>query len=330
MTDLASQNQKIIQVAKDVLREEAESISALASRLDDHFCKAVQAILSCSGKIVVTGIGKSGHIARKISSTLASTGTVSLFLHPAESAHGDLGVVAKNDLIIAISYGGEATELNSIIHYAHRNDIKIIALTGKIDSTLGKAANLILNISVAKEAGPLSLAPTSSSTATLAMGDALAMAVLDQRGFDVHNFAEFHPLGSLGMRLKKIKDIMKKDDAIPFLLRHATMKEVLTKMTSYSVRGAAGIVDENKNLIGIITDGDIRRFLEKNDRPFEATAKDIMTKNPKTIDANEYVEKALPLMEKNKIQVLIVQDSKSETPLRPVGMVVYQELLSGK
>lgn len=325
-----AQNQKIISVAKEVFQIEAECILDLINRLDDQFCKAVDLILNCQGKVVVTGIGKSGHVARKISSTLASTGTVSLFLHPAESSHGDLGVVAKKDLIIAISYGGEATELHSIIHYAHRNDIKIIALTGKPDSTLGKSGNVILNISVPKEAGPLNLAPTSSSTTTLAMGDALAMAVLDQRGFDQHNFAEFHPSGSLGMRLKKIKEIMKTEEAIPFLPPTASMKEVLTKMTSYSVRGAAGIVDQNKNLMGIITDGDIRRFLEKNDRPFEATAENIMTKNPKTIDAHEHVEKALSLMEKYKIQVLIVQDSKSATPLRPVGMVAYQDLLTGK
>lgn len=325
-----SQNQKIIQVAKEVLQVEAQCILDLIHRLDENFCKAVQLVLNCQGKVVVTGIGKSGHIARKIASTLSSTGTASLFLHPAESSHGDLGVISKNDLIIAMSYGGEATELHSIIHYAHRNDIKVIAFTGKPESTLGKLASLILNISVPKEAGPLNLAPTSSSTATLAMGDALAMAVLDQRGFDVNNFAEFHPSGSLGMRLRKIKDIMKGEDALPFLLPTTTMKEILTKMTSYSVRGAAGIVDKNKNLLGIITDGDIRRFLEKNDHPFQAIAENIMTKHPKTIDAHEPVEKALHLMEKNKIQVLIVQDSKSDTPLKPVGMVAYQDLLSRK
>lgn len=325
-----TQNQKIIQVAKEVLQIESESVLALVQRLDDNFCKAVKMILDCQGKIVVTGIGKSGHVGRKISSTLSSTGTPSVFLHPAESSHGDLGVISKNDLIVAISYGGEAAELNSIIHFANRYDIKMIGLTGKPESTLGKSASLVLNISVSKEAGPLSLAPTSSSTTTLAMGDALAMAVLDQRGFDANNFAEFHPSGSLGMRLRKIKDIMKGEDAIPFLQPQTSMKEILTKMTSFSVRGAAGVVDQNKNLVGIITDGDIRRFLEKNDKPFEATAENIMTKNPKTIDAHEPVEKALHVMEKNKIQVLIVQDSKSANPFRPVGMIAYQDLLSAK
>ena len=287
---------KIIQVAKDVLQIESDSILNMVEQLNENFCQAVQMLLDCQGKVVVTGIGKSGHIARKISSTLSSTGTASFYLHPAESSHGDLGVVSSKDLIIAISYGGEAAELNAIINYSHRNDIKMIALTGKLDSTLGKAATIILNTAVKKEACPLSLAPTSSSTATLAMGDALAMAVLDQKGFTANDFAEYHPSGTLGLRLRKIKDVMKKEDAIPFIYPHTSMKEILTKMTSHSVRGAAAVIDANKNLIGIITDGDIRRFLDKNDQPFASKAEDIMSKNPKTIDAHELVEKALRLM----------------------------------
>lgn len=323
-------HKKIIQVAKDVLQIEADSILNLNEQLNENFCRAVEMVLECQGKVVVTGIGKSGHIARKISSTMSSTGTASFYLHPAESSHGDLGVVSKKDLVIAISYGGEAAELNAILNYTTRNDIKLIALTGKPESTLGKAATIVLNIFVKKEACPLSLAPTSSSTATLAMGDALAMAVLDQKGFTANDFAAFHPSGTLGLRLRKIKDIMKKDDAIPFIYPHTSMKEILTKMTSYSVRGAAGVIDANKDLIGIITDGDIRRFLEKNDQPFKSVAEDIMTKNPKTIDANEAVEKALSMMEKNKIQVLIVLDNQSSTPKKPVGMIAYQDLLSTK
>ncbi len=321
---------KVIQVAREVLQIEADSVLNLTEQLNENFCRAVEMILECQGKVVVTGIGKSGHIARKISSTMSSTGTASFYLHPAESSHGDLGVVSKKDLVIAISYGGEAAELNAILNYANRNDIKLIALTGRPESTLGKAATIVLNVFVKKEACPLSLAPTSSSTATLAMGDSLAMAVLDQKGFTANNFAEFHPSGTLGLRLRKIKDIMKKDDAIPFIFPDTSMKEILTKMTSYSVRGAAGVIDSNKDLIGIITDGDIRRFLEKNDQPFKSFAKDIMTKNPKSIDANEPVEKALSMMEKNKIQVLIVLDNESTTPKKPVGMIAYQDLLSTK
>lgn len=323
-------DKKIIEVATEVLKIEAESILNLTTRLDKKFCDAVSTILNCQGKVVVTGIGKSGHIARKIASTLSSTGTPSLFLHPAESGHGDLGVVSRQDVVIAISYGGEAMELLPIIHYCLRYGIPLIAMTGKLESTLGQAAQLVLDISVKKEAGPLSLAPTSSSSATLAMGDALAMAVLDQRGFNKENFAEFHPAGSLGARLQKIKDIMRTGDALPFLKPQTSMKDILTKMTHQSVRGAAGIVDENNNLIGIITDGDIRRFLEKNEKPFEATADKVMTKNPKVVDASEAVEKALNIMEKNKIQVLIVLDEKSSTPLKPVGMLVYQDLMSTK
>lgn len=325
-----SMNKKIIEIASDVLKIESESVINLTKRLDQKFCDAVISILECKGKVVVTGIGKSGHIGRKIASTLTSTGTPALFLHPAESGHGDLGVVTNQDLVIAISYGGEASELASIINYTLRHGIKLIAMTGKPESTLGKAAGMVLDISVEKEAGPLSLAPTSSSTATLAMGDALAMAVLDQRGFNKENFAEFHPAGSLGTRLQKIKDIMRQGEALPFLKSKASMKEILTKMTHQSVRGAAGVIDEEENLIGIITDGDIRRFLEKNEKPFEATADLVMTKKPKVVDAHEAVEKALHIMEKNKIQVLIVLDSKSEFPLKPAGMIVYQDLISAK
>lgn len=320
---------KVIQVGLDVLKIEAESILGLNSQINANFCKAVELILACKGKVVVTGIGKSGHVARKISSTLSSTGTSSIFMHPAESNHGDLGMMAKNDLIIAISYGGEASELVSALNFAKQNEIPIIAVTGKVESTLAKFATVILNVIVEKEACPLNLAPTSSSTAALAMGDALAMAVLDQKGFTSNDFARFHPAGTLGLRLRRIKDVMKKDDAIPFLSPNTSMKEILTKMTSYSVRGAAGIVDAQKNLVGIITDGDIRRFLEKNDCPFEATAENIMTKNPKTIDAHELVENASSVMEKFKIQVLIVLDSQSPTPMKPVGMMAYQDLQSG-
>jgi arabinose-5-phosphate isomerase len=321
---------KVFEIAKNVLRIEAESVLALSDRIDDSFVTAVEMMLACKGKVVVTGIGKSGQIARKLSSTLSSTGTPALYLHPAESSHGDLGVLTEQDIVIAISYGGEAVELNSILNFISRRGIALIAMTGKSQSTLAKAANVVLNIAVEKEACPLNLAPTSSSTATLAMGDALAMAVLDQKNFKTENFAEFHPAGSLGAKLLKVKDLMKTGAALPFIEKTTSMKDILTKMTHQSVRGAAGVLDSDKNLIGIITDGDIRRFLEKNQTPFSAVAENIMSVLPKTIDANELAEKALFLMEQFQIQMLIVLDQNSTTPKSPVGMLIYQDLLSSK
>lgn len=320
----------IIQQAQQVLKIEAESILGLIPRVDQNFEKAVQLILQCQSKLIITGIGKSGQIARKMASTFSSTGTPALYLHPAESSHGDLGVISERDLLIALSYGGETAELNAILNYVHRRNIKLIALTSKPESSLAQAASVVLNVSVEKEACPLNLAPTSSSTAMLAFGDALAMVVLEQRGFKAENFAEYHPAGSLGAKLLKVKDLMKTGEALPFIEKTTSMKDILTKMTHQSVRGAAGVLDADKNLVGIVTDGDIRRFLEKNQNPFQAVAQDLMSLSPKTIDAHEFAEKALFLMEQFRIQVLIVLDQKSASPLKPVGMLIYQDLLAAK
>ena len=319
-----------LEVAKNTLRIEAESILNLIPRLGSEFEKAVDLILNCQGKVVFTGIGKSGHISRKLTSTFSSTGTPSLYLHPAESSHGDLGVITKSDLVIAISYGGEAAELNSILNFVSRHGVNIIGITGKKQSTLAQAATVVLDVSVEKEACPLNLAPTSSSTATLAMGDALAMAALEKRGFKAENFAELHPGGSLGAKLLRVKDLMQKGDALPFVKAETTTKELLTKMTHQSVRGAAGVVDDLGQLVGVVTDGDIRRFLERHQDPFSKVAKDLMSHSPRTIDANEFVEKALFMMEQFRIQMLIVLDRSSDKPLRPVGMLIYSDLLTPK
>lgn len=321
---------KILQTAQDVLKIESDSILKLIPRLNSDFEKAVEAIVSCKGKIILSGIGKSGQVARKISSTLSSTGTPAIFLHPAESSHGDLGVIGKNDLVIALSYGGETSELNPLLKFVSRNGNFLIALTGKLNSSLAQAASIVLDVSVEKEACPLNLAPTSSSTATLAMGDALAMAVLNERGFKAENFAELHPSGSLGAKLMRVKDIMQVGSALPFIKKETTMKELLTAMTHQSVRGAAGVLDEKGQLIGVITDGDIRRFLEKNQDPFSKVADDIMSRSPKTIDAEELAEKALFFMEQFKTQMLIVLDKNSSNPMKPVGMIIYQDLLGAK
>lgn len=321
---------KVLEIAAETLRIEADSISKLIPRLDNKFEQAVEKILACEGKVILTGIGKSGQIGRKLASTLSSTGTPSVFLHPAESSHGDLGVISKNDLVIALSYGGEAAELHAILNHISRNGIFLISLTGKPNSTLATASNIALDVSVEREACPLNLAPTSSSTATLAMGDALAMAVLDARGFKTDDFAQLHPSGSLGARLLKVRDLMHADKALPFVRRNSSMKELLTAMTHQSVKGAAGVLDEQDQLIGVITDGDIRRFLEKNQDPFSKTAADLMSLSPKTIDAGELAERALFLMQQFRTQMLIVLDKKAEKPLKPVGMIIYQDLLSAK
>jgi arabinose-5-phosphate isomerase len=320
----------VIKTAQQTLKIEAESILNLIPRINEKFEKAVQMILACQGKIILTGIGKSGQIARKLASTFSSTGTPALYLHPAESSHGDLGVMTKNDLVIALSYGGEAAELNAILNFISRQGIHLIALTGKAQSTLANAADIVLDVSVEKEACPLNLAPTSSSTATLAMGDALAMAVLYKRGFKSENYAELHPGGSLGAKLMRVKDVMQTGSALPFVKRTTTIKEVVTTMTHQSVRGAAVVLDNDGKLIGVITDGDIRRLLEKDQNPFTKIANDVMSNSPRTIDAGELAEKALFLMEQFRIQMLIVLDQNSETPMKPVGMLIYQDLLSVK
>lgn len=321
---------KVLSRATETLKIEADAILQLIPRLNENFEKAVEAIIKCEGKIILTGIGKSGQIARKIASTFSSTGTPAVYLHPAESSHGDLGVISRTDLVIALSYGGETSELNPVLNYISRNGTFLIALTGKAKSTLAQAANLFLDVSVEKEACPLNLAPTSSSTATLAMGDALAMSVLEVRGFKTENFAELHPSGSLGAKLMRVREIMQTGAALPFVKKETSMKALLTAMTHQSVRGAAGVLDAEQRLIGVITDGDIRRFLEKNQDPFSKTAADIMSNSPKTIDAGELAERALFLMEQFRTQMLIVLDKNSDSPLQPVGMIIYQDLLRTK
>jgi arabinose-5-phosphate isomerase len=316
--------------AKKVLAIEAQAVAALNSRIDDQFINAVDAIYECKGKLITTGIGKSGIIARKLASTFSSTGTPAVFLHPAESSHGDLGLIAPEDIVVALSYRGEADELNSLLNYISRKGIKLIALTGTFDSRLGRSANYVLDCSVSVEACPLNLAPTASTTAALAMGDALAMSVLIKRGFKAEDFAEYHPGGSLGRKLIKIRDVMHGGDSLPVVKVDTPMKTVVSVMTAKEVRGAAGVLNLNDELVGVITDGDLRRRLEKEQNPLEGIAKDIMTLNPKTIDAEEIAEKALFVMEEFRIQMLFVTDKQSVTPQKPVGIIHLQDLLKFK
>lgn len=320
-----------IEEARRVLNIEAQSILRQAERLGDAFNRAVEMICGCTGKVIVTGMGKSGHVGRKISATFSSTGTPSVFVHPAESSHGDLGVIAKGDLVIALSFGGESPELGPLLQYLSRKGIPLIAMTGNAKSSLAKASQVCLEIVITEEACPMGLAPTSSSTTTLALGDALAMSVLKNRGFRKEDFAEFHPGGSLGRRLTtRVADLMHVGDALPIVAPTDPLLKVISMMTAKEVRGVAGVVDGSGVLVGIITDGDIRRRLEKTQAPFTESAQDIMSRTPKTIDAQELAERALFLMQQFRIQILFAVDKTAANPNRPVGVVHLQDLLGAQ
>lgn len=320
-----------LEEARRVLQIEAQSLLKLGESLDQRFVQAVDLILACTGKVIVTGMGKSGHVGRKISSTFSSTGTPSVFVHPAESAHGDLGMIAKGDLVVAISFGGETPELAQLLKYVARKDIPLIALTGNKHSSLAKAAQVCLELVITEEACPMGLAPTSSSTATLALGDALATATLKVRGFQKEDFAEFHPGGSLGRRLTtRLRDVMHAGEAMPLVKEQDSITKVLSIMTAKEVRGVAGVVDNKGALIGVITDGDIRRRLERSQAPLTEMAKDLMSNNPKTVDQDELAEKALFMMQQFKIQILFAVDRQSDNPKSPVGVVHLQDLLNAQ
>lgn len=322
---------RLLNLARGVLEIEARAILSLKEKLGAEFEAAVEIISACEGKLVLTGMGKSGQIARKLASTFSSTGTPSVYLHPAESAHGDLGIIGAKDVVLALSYGGESSELTQVLNFCARRGLKVIAMTGGAQSTLAKTAQVVIDVKVPEEACPLGLAPTASTTATLAVGDALAMAVLERKGFSAENFAEYHPGGSLGARLlTRVKDLMHTGEALPVVKKETPVRDVLSIMTHREVRGVAGVVDEQGDLIGLITDGDIRRRLEKNTDPLKGVAGDLMNPHPRTIDQSELAEKALFLMEQFKIQLLFVLDSASSAPKRPVGVINYQDLFRAK
>jgi arabinose-5-phosphate isomerase len=294
-----------------VLKTEADAISALGERLDKNFSDACDLILGCKGRIVVTGMGKSGHIGNKIAATLASTGTPSFFMHSGEASHGDLGMITEDDLVIALSNSGETSEITLLLPLLKRLGIPLLALTGKPGSTLARSADIHLDVSVSKEACPLGLAPTSSTTATLAMGDALAVAVLEARGFTEQDFALSHPGGNLGRRLLlRVSDIMHSGDAIPLVDTQTTLKDTLLEMTAKGL-GMAGVIDASSNrLAGIYTDGDLRRTFEKMPDIETALVRDYMTANCVTIDAERIASEALKIMHDKKINALMVVDAK--------------------
>ena len=294
-----------------VLKTEAAAISALVERLDDNFTRACDLIFNCRGRVVVTGMGKSGHIGNKIAATLASTGTPSFFMHSGEASHGDLGMITVDDLVIALSNSGETSEITLLLPLLKRLGIPLLALTGKPESTLARSADIHLDVSVSKEACPLGLAPTSSTTATLAMGDALAVAVLEARGFTEKDFALSHPGGNLGRRLLlHVSDIMHSGDSIPLVNSDATLKETLLEMTAKGL-GMAGVVDaKSGRLVGIYTDGDLRRTFDHMPQVGTALVSDFMTTNCVTIEAERIASEALRIMHDKKINALMVVDDK--------------------
>jgi arabinose-5-phosphate isomerase len=300
-----------IELGLAVLKTEAEAIAALGTRLDHNFHDACDLILKCAGRIVVTGMGKSGHIGNKIAATLASTGTPSFFMHSGEASHGDLGMITAQDLVIALSNSGETSEITLLLPLLKRIGIPLIALTGNPGSTLARSADIHLDVSVSKEACPLGLAPTSSTTASLAMGDALAVAVLETRGFTEQDFALSHPGGNLGRRLLlRVSDIMHTGDAIPLVTTDASLKDTLLEMTAKGL-GMAGVVDAADNrLVGIYTDGDLRRTFDKLPDFETAAVIEFMTANCVTIEADRIASEALKIMHDKKINALMVVDDK--------------------
>jgi arabinose-5-phosphate isomerase len=297
-----------LSLARKVLQTEAAAVLALVDRVDERFARAVELVRHCKGRVIVTGMGKSGIVCRKIAATLASTGTPAFFLHPAEAVHGDLGVIQADDVVIAMSYSGETEELTRVLETVKRIGTPLIALTGAVRSTLGQAADVALDCSVSEEACPMNLVPTASTTAALAMGDALAMTVLVEKGFKPEDFANLHPGGKLGKRLMRAEQLMASGDALPVVQLHTSMKDVIYEMSRKKL-GMTAVVEKDGRLAGIITDGDLRRKMGANINVMELTAKDVMTANPVVIPQSTLAAEALALMEQRKITSIVVVDA---------------------
>ena len=315
MTDAATtipvfDAEQALRLARETFDIEMQALAGLRDRVGPAFVQAVQAMLGVRGRVVVMGMGKSGHIGRKMAATLASTGTAALFVHTGEAIHGDLGMVRAEDLLVAISNSGESDELAAILPVVKRLGTPVIAMTGRLDSTLARHADLVLDCGVEKEACPLNLAPTASSTAQMAMGDALAMALLDARGFRAEDFARSHPGGALGRRLlTHVRDVMRSGDAVPRVAPQAGLTEVMREMSRKGL-GAVAVVDEGQRLHGIFTDGDLRRLVEKGADLRVATAQEVMSRAPRTIAPHALAVDAAHLMELHRItSVMVVDDA---------------------
>lgn len=310
---LPQNNQDDIKVAKDVLIKEADALHVVADNLNETFTNAIHSLCNIKGRIVVTGMGKSGHIAAKIAATLASTGTPAFFVHPGEASHGDLGMITKEDAVIAIGHGGESKELGDIISYCTRFNVPLVAITGKLESTLAKAATFALWDGVVEEACPLNMAPTSSSTCALAIGDALAVTMMLRKGFSREDFSKYHPGGKLGSQLLKVSDIMVKGNDIPCVSNNVCVAEAIIEMTSKNL-GGVGILDNNGDLVGIISDGDLKRHMSPTLLTTSVT--EIMTTSPQTIEPNMFAASAVLLMQEKKITTLFVMEGN-----KPVGVL---------
>ncbi len=314
---------KLLATGRDVLRLEAEAVGALEARLDESFVRACELLLDCSGRVVVSGMGKSGIIGKKIAATLASTGSPALFLHPAEGSHGDLGMLTRADCLLALSNSGETAELLAILPVVKRLAVPLIAMTGNSQSTLARSAAVHLNCSVSREACPLNLAPTASTTATLAMGDALAMALLQARGFSADDFALSHPGGSLGKRLLlRVQDVMHRDQALPKVLLKTLLRDAVLEMTSKGL-GMTAVVDDEEQVLGIFTDGDLRRAFAERQDLWEQPMSALAHAQPRTIRAEALAAEALALMESNRVGALLVVDPAGKL----VGALNMHDLL---
>ncbi|MBU0634965.1 MAG: KpsF/GutQ family sugar-phosphate isomerase [Candidatus Omnitrophica bacterium] len=313
---------KIQKIAKQVLKTESKAITGLIRRINKDFYRAVELISDCKGRIVVTGMGKPGIIGAKISATLASLGVPSLFLHPGEAVHGDLGRVTKDDIVIAISNSGQTEEITRLLPLIKKIGARLIGFTGNTKSLLAKNSTIVLNVGVQKEACPFNLAPTASTTATLAMGDALAVAVLTKKGFKIEDYAFYHPGGSLGKKLLKVKDLMRKGADNPIVNEQTKVKTVLLRITR-SRAGCAVVVNKKRQLKGIFTDGDLRRHIESDSRLLLRTVAEVMTADPVSINKERLAAEALKIIKEKKIDELpVVDDFK-----RPVGLLDIQDLL---
>ncbi len=310
-------------LARAVIETEAEAVAALAGRIDAHFIRACELLWACRGRIVVVGMGKSGHVGGKIAATLASTGSPAFFVHPAEALHGDLGMITAEDVLLVLSNSGETDEVKTILPVLKRLGVPIVALTGKPESTLARHADVHIDVSVEREACPLGLAPTSSTTAALVMGDALAVSLLEKRGFTREDFARSHPAGQLGRRLLvHIRDVMHAGEEIPVVQADASVTEGIVEATRKRL-GMTTVLDRNGAVAGIFTDGDLRRALEAGVDPHAARIEDVMTRAPRTIGPDALAEEAAQLMQEHKIQALLVVDDDGSL----VGALNFQDLL---
>ena len=313
-------------LARQTFGIEAAAVQALSERVADSFVQAVQRMLDCRGRVVVMGMGKSGHIGRKIAATLASTGTPAMFVHPAEASHGDLGMITEADVVLGISNSGQSEEINSLLPILRRQRITLIAMTGGLDSPLARHADVVLDSGVAQEACPLNLAPTASTTAQLALGDALAVALLDARGFRAEDFARSHPGGALGRKLlTHVSDVMRSGDAVPQVLPQASFSELMREMSRKGL-GASAVVDADGAVLGIFTDGDLRRLVEQGQDLRALSAADVMHRQPRTVRVDALAAEAASVMEQHRITSVLVVDAQA----RLVGALNTNGLMRAK